>query len=345
MTIRLFAGLVSLSLVAAVNADLVALDDQQMQATSGAGLGFALEDFVFNSDSASLSVTGVNDSEGNPVTVNWSELYIMGEGSESGTISTPADIGSYLNPWVIRSVRGSADWDDSSTWHAGDYAAIGDDLGVLEFATSRYNSAYQDTRAYGTSCLMGAAAECSDYAALRRPGIDIGSRFEMILGNGRVDYLDFDFRGVYLDHSHIRLWSREDENGLAELNANAAIIFYAKELDVGVCGTGCDPAISTLNIDDFYLDLNLGYGEIQTLQFSSTSDGNFILELTKPNPAVLNVDTTDSDAMIAFYNEYYDNAPFSHISIGNIQSGADTVGGSIIRGFRAQYFKITSMDL
>ena len=111
------------------NAELQALDDVEMSSQSGAGLGFALQDFVFSTDDASLAVTGIEDGTGNEVGIKWDQFYIMGEGSQNGAVKKPVDIGSYLHPWVVRSVRGSSDWDgDPADFYTGDAPAIGDDV-------------------------------------------------------------------------------------------------------------------------------------------------------------------------------------------------------------------------
>lgn len=329
----------------AVHADLTHMDDQALGNSTAAGLGFALENFVLNSDSAELAVTGINDSTGSEVVVNWSKLYIMGEGSQGGEVEKPVDIGSYLNPWTIGSVRGTTDWDgDPSTHHSGEYAAIGDDIALIELNMERYDSVVQNTKSYVNTCLLANDPSCASMTEIRRNGMDIGSKFEFILPEGS-DFLDIDIRGAYFDGTSMRLWSRENVDGNSVLYADLDILFYAKEIDVGVCDSGCNEATSTLNIDNFYLDVNLGYGEIQPLIFDVTSDGHFELELTKPNPGPQGVDQTDSDAMIAFYNDFYANAPKSNVYIGNIQVGDNSAGEAIVRDMSIQYMKVTSQDL
>lgn len=333
-------------LAASAKADLQVMDDSQLADATGEGLGLVIEDFVFNSDSAVLTVSEINDASGNPVEIGWSELYIMGEGSQNGTAETPVDIGNYFNPWTISSQRGTADWSaGGEAVHSGEYAAIGDDLALLEFATSDYESPAQDTVSYVTDCVMGAASDCATRTAQRRSGADVGSRFRFAFASGREDVLDIDIRGMYVDGTHMRLWSSPDENGQSELSGNIRLALFAEELNIDVCNGVCNNTTSVLNIDNLLLDLNIGYGEIQPVKFSATSDGNFVLELTAPDPTPLGIDTTDSVAMQQFYDDYYANAPKSNIYIGNIQVGQNTVGETIVNGFRAQYFKITSMDL
>jgi len=194
-------------------------------------------------------------------------------------------------------------------------------------------------------CVYGNASDCSARSGDRRSGADMGSRFQYTFASGRTDVMNIDIRGLYVDGTHLRLWSRPDEEGASELSGNIRLALFAEEIDIDVCNSICNSGDSVLNIDNLLLDLNIGFGEIQPIKFSASSDGNFVLELTAPDPKRLGVDTSDADAMQQFYNDYYANAPKSNIYIGNIQVGANTVGETIVNGFRAQYFKITSMDL
>ena len=328
------------------NADLQALDDAEMSSQSGAGLGFALQDFVFSTDDASLSVTGIEDGSSNEVGIQWDQFYIMGKGSQNGSVRIPVDIGSYLNPWVVRSVRGSSDWDgDPADFYTGDAPAIGDDVAALQILTDVYTSAAQNTQQYVTDCIFDSATDCADRTAIRRDGADIGSRFTLDFADGSNHVWNIDMRGVYLDGSGFTLWSRPDQNGQSELLGQVNLSLLAEEFQIDTCGDVCTGTGSLLQIDQLYLGLNLGFGDIQPLKFSATSDGNFVLELSKPDPSSRGVDPTDSDAMLAFFNEYYANAPKSNIYIGEITVGNRTAGETVVNGFRAQYLKATSIDL
>ncbi|MDF1762335.1 MAG: hypothetical protein P1U57_02900 [Oleibacter sp.] len=338
-------GCTILSMNTQVNADLAQVTDQQLSDYTAAGLGFAIENFVLNSDSAVLKVTGINNAAGTEVPINWSELYIMGEGSQKGTVTTPTSIGSYLNPWAVRSVLGSADWDGNpATHHSGDYAAIGNDIALLEFATAQYDSSIQNTKQYVQSCIMAYDPSCVTKTSLRRAGMDIGSKFELLLPGGS-DYLDIDMMGVFVDGSSLRLWSRAENGAPSELLGQLNINFFAKQIDIGVCQSVCNESLSTLKISNLFLDLNIGYGEIQPLVLNATSDGNFELELRKPNPGPQGVNQNNSNSMIAFYNDYYSNVPKSNVYIGNVQVGNNTVGEQSIRDLSIQYMKFTSQDL
>lgn len=343
---KLTALVIGMSVGTHVFAELQALDDAEMSVQSGAGLGFALQDFVFNTDDASLAVTGIEDGGGNEVGIKWDEFYIMGEGSENGTVEKPIDIGSYLNPWVIRSVRGSSDWSgDPADYYTGDAPAIGDDVAALQILTDVYTSAAQNTRQYVLDCIFAASADCADRAAIRREGADIGSRFTLDFVDGTSHVWNIDMQGAYLDGSSFWLWSRQDQNGESELLGQLNLSLFAEKFQIDTCGDACTGTDALLQIDQLYLGLNLGFGDVQPLKFSATSDGNFVLELSKPNPGSQGVDPTDEDAMLEFFNDYYANAPKSNIYIGEITVGNRTAGETVVNGFRAQYLKATSIDL
>jgi len=195
----------------------------------------------------------------------------------------------------------------------------------------------------------------------RRGGLDIGASFEFVVdavdANGtssqRTDYIDINMKGLFVDGTSLRLWSAPDEEGVDEINAEIRLNLFIKELDISVCDPfvcGADPVAkeaSTLNLDNLFISLNLGYGETQPMRLSATSDGNFQFELTKLRPGP-DVDQNDQNSMQAFYDGYYENSPKSFISISDVRigSGPDaSLGRTTVDGLRAQYLKVTSRDL
>jgi hypothetical protein len=548
------------TIVMSANADLIAMKDNELGNATGEGLGFALEDFVLNSDGASLKVTGIEDSNGGEIDIDWTSFYIMGEGSEKGSINTPGQVGSYLNPWTIQTTRGSRGLQMSDPEYNERYAGIGYDVALLELATGDYENPVQNSEAFAQfskyqGCVYGndncldldidsngdsraeriiqqeiaqltgqkdlivgrytgndladlesaivdtynddinpleldveaekldVAAETTisnnafyripkderdefklslltipenctkwfgsyncesnaqedfadtvddvneqkeqlrdakkalnaalndasltgvgqsyltlindvdEYKSLcgytdslaacgdgiiarkektrsdvesisvalfngeaRRGGLDIGLTFEFSLnlagGGTRDDFLDIDMRGVYVDGTSLKLWSRpslDPASPGSELNAEVRLNLLIKELDIRACDdTSCSTEelreANTLNLDNLLLSLNLGYGDVQPLKFSATSDGQFQLELENPDPTnpYANPDNLSADK---FYEDYYKNAPKSFVHIGDVRVGDTSIGSSTISGFRAQYLKVTSRDL
>lgn len=541
------------------HADLVAMADNELGNATGEGLGFALEDFVLNSDGASLKVTGIKDSNGGEIDIDWTSFYIMGEGSEKGSITTPGNVGSYLNPWTVQTIRGSRGLSETDPDYVERYAGIGNDVALLDISTGVYDNPVQNSEAFGRfsqyqGCVYGnddcldldidlngdslaerliqqeinnlvaekdviltrytgndltdletaisntyandivpfenvveaekvdvanatnvaqvsyndmseaeraaisfltipdscsktlwgtyncdsneqedyavtvddvnaekselrdakkdlnaalndanltgvgqsyltlvndvdkykslcgytdTLAACSDgviarkeqtrsevesisvalsNGEARRGGLDIGLTFEFSLnlaeGGTRDDYLDVDMRGVYVDGTSLKLWSRPSLDATSpgsELNAEVRLNLFIKELDIRACDdTVCSTELlreaNTLNLDNLLLSLNLGYGDVQPLKFSATSDGQFQLELENPDPTnpYANPDNLSADE---FYEDYYTNAPKSFVHIGDVRVGNTSIGSSTISGFRAQYLKVTSRDL
>lgn len=539
---------------------LEAMTESELSATTGEGLGFALENFQLVSDGANLKVTGINSTDGQPIDINWTKLYVMGEGSEAGTVENGVDanIGSYLHPWVIRSVRGSRGLSEGEAGYNPDYMGFGEDIAVLEIATDFYNNPLQSTDSYGAfsyyqGCVWGtpgcdnseqvgdagvavqnnnsvydalllesqqirstysgntlsnlentrneryendlaaivedvddaqsivdsaiAAAEVAygqmnqterdqtefrsvppcqesrldlDYCngrernyvdslediadaqetlrrqkarlndaeseiipdvgvsyrqlladidrykslcgysdnigecenglvvetreiaadteqvsialangSARRSGLDIGSTFEFRIASvdetgletSRDDFLNIDLKGVFFDGTSFKLWSRPDADGLAELNGELRLNLFVKEIDISACATcssSDDIAANTLNLDNFFLSLRLGYGEVQPLKFSASGDGNFVATLDAPDHNNPYANPNGAKSAKEFYEDYYANAPKSFLYIGDVRVGSGpnaSLGSTTIEGFRAQYLKVESRDL
>lgn len=212
----------------------------------------------------------------------------------------------------------------------------------------------------------------------RRPGQDIGSRFrfEVINENkntGEItrveDFLSFELRGVYIDGSHFRLWSRENpDTGHDQLNAEISLRFFAKQYAISACGMECEidkddsQAVidqkvalrdsTALKLNNYLYDLNLGYGDIQPLKLDVTSDGNFLFTLDFPDFDTTGLPRTVENVQ-GFFNDYYDNAAKSNLIIGQVQLGAvpttgpnlGDLGGVRVVGLRAQYLRIESYDI
>lgn len=133
-------------------ADLKPLGDSELSAATGEGLGLVLEDFVFNADDAVTTVSGIANSQGEEILVKWTDLYIMGEGSNKGSIETPADIGTLAHPWTLSALPGS------------EISSVSDSLAVLQLAADKYTDPLNNTADYANwayyqelSCLSGGA--------------------------------------------------------------------------------------------------------------------------------------------------------------------------------------------
>lgn len=218
----------------------------------------------------------------------------------------------------------------------------------------QYESLCGDVGSTGAGCADGAIvirqaqrSKVADVAVgigsglTRRGGIDIGSKFEFDVfdsttNSTRKDFFDIDLSGVTLDGSYIRLWG----NG-GDLDGEINLKMFADSLSIATCGTGCNAAqvqASTLTGTNVFINLALGYGKAQPLKFNVTPDGQFEAELPKLK---YNVDP-NGDGHI----NYYQNAPKTSISIGNINLGGNTdLGGLTVDGLQFNYLKVSSHDL
>ena len=106
MRAAMIAGLALLALAGAGQA-MEALDDRELGEISGAGVGFFLDNFYYDQGSATARVTGLKDTQGNPLAIDFERAYIKGEGSQRGTLYTEASLGSPLHPFTLGVVSGA----------------------------------------------------------------------------------------------------------------------------------------------------------------------------------------------------------------------------------------------
>lgn len=131
-----------------------ALDDEALGQISGAGVGFFLDHFYYDQGSASAQVSGIRDSQGNDLSIDFERAYIKGEGSQRGTLDSEAQLGTPLHPFSLKVVSGAA----APTLPNGSQA--------LQLHTPTWSGPLNDTHQYGLwsyyqGCLYGEAG-CSD---------------------------------------------------------------------------------------------------------------------------------------------------------------------------------------
>lgn len=153
MSLRALLGL-SLSLWCVGAAAMQVLSDEQMGEVSGAGVGFFIDQFYYDQGTASARVTGVKDSQGSPLQIDFERAYIKGEGSQRGAVDTEATLGTPLHPFTLGVVSGAA----APTLPAGKQA--------LQLKTPTYSDPLNDTHQYGMwayyqGCLYGEPG-CTD---------------------------------------------------------------------------------------------------------------------------------------------------------------------------------------
>ncbi|MGQ7959232.1 hypothetical protein ACUTAF_16225 [Pseudomonas sp. SP16.1] len=153
MRARACSTLLLLALPALATA-MQALDDGELSQVSGAGVGFFLDQFYYDQGSATAQLSGIKDSQGNPLTVDFERSYVKGEGSQRGTLDSPAQLGTPLHPFSLR-VGGT---ELAPTLPGGTQA--------LQLRTPSWSDPLNDTHQYGLwayyqGCLYGEPG-CTD---------------------------------------------------------------------------------------------------------------------------------------------------------------------------------------
>lgn len=338
-------------------AELVALEDNELSAVQGAGIGFALEGILFDASQATITINDITNGSGQNVPIAVKEFYLGATGSNKGASLNPVNIGRLSQPFTIGLAKGE---DLRSLRADGAFVqTTPSNLSVLEFAFPAMING-----AGGQACIsgfVGAGSNCSSRASER---VDMGVRFDFQVAPNRVDVLNLDVTELVMDGSYLRLWG---DSSRAQLVGEARMNIFAKTMDLMSCAAGsancvsaAEQAARTIYLTNAYANVSLGYGKTQPLLFDVTSNGQFVLELPNPvlNPAnpSANVDTR-SGVGKARADDFYANVPRTNVFIGNLNfggtrpgagqvpSGGYNFGQSEIRGFSINYLKVTSRDL
>jgi hypothetical protein len=353
------ALLLGLALLAAgqVQAELVALEDSEMSAVQGAGIGFALEGILFDASQATITINDITNGSGQNVPISVKEFYLGATGSNKGAVLNPVDIGRLSQPFSIGLTKGE---DLRSRRDDGVLVqTTPNNLAVLEFAFPAMLSGTG-----GQACISGFAAAGSTCSSRATERVDMGIRFDFQVAPNRIDVLNLDVTELVMDGSYLRLWG---DSSRAQLVGEARLNIYAKTLELMSCAAGAANCVSaaeqaarTIYLTNSYANVSLGYGKTQPLLFDVSSNGQFVLELSNPvldplNPTA-NVDTR-SGVGKSRVDDFYANAPRTTIFLGNLNfggtrpgagqvpSGGYNFGQSEIRGLSFNYLKVTSRDL
>ena len=146
----LIKSVLPMTLVAGSAGAMDPMDEAELAAISGAGIGFFLDSFLYDQSDATARIEGFKDSNGNPVVIHLEDTYVKGQGSQRGSLDTLAAIGSPLHPFrlgVVDSTRASS-------------LPVGVD--ALQLMTPTWTDPLNDTHQYGLwafyqGCLFGDA--------------------------------------------------------------------------------------------------------------------------------------------------------------------------------------------
>ncbi len=349
----LSVALLSVSVMA--RAELVGLDDQELQAVDGEGIGFILEDFAFEAgtDVANgnrLDISGIKNKSGQDVVLSVSQLYIAGSGSNRGTnvIGNPVNLGRLLYPYNLELVDG-------------------DSIGIADKAVFEYSAPQRSVgSASGTNSILVLAKETR--AERRFPGrpaskgqrvdrvtgidtsvlnsrpserADFGIRFDLEVAGSLSQSLEAHARGAVVDGSYVRLWG--DNN---EMVGNLALKFFASDMVFYACDSAGSNCGRDVRFQNFVLESELGWGEEQPVTFKVNSGGNFTIEVGHRNTACADLNSSGGCSLGSTgYAGFYNNGPRSNIHIGNVSVGNSNFGSATISNMQIQYLRATSRDL
>lgn len=113
------------------------LNEAELGKISGAGVGFFVDNFLYDQAGATAQIGGLKDSAGNAVNINITKGYIKGEGSSRGANDVVANVGSPAHPFILDVATPT----EMPTLPAGKQA--------LRLRTPTYTDSLNDTRQYG----------------------------------------------------------------------------------------------------------------------------------------------------------------------------------------------------
>ena len=162
LSLSKLSGVLALAVLVSGSAGAMqAMSEDELGAVSGAGIGFFVDGFLYDQNTATAQVGGLKDSAGNAGTIDVTRGYIKGEGSRRGQDDVLASVGSPLHPFTLGVVSGSA----AANLPVGQQA--------LQLKTPTYSDPLNDTRQFGLwayyqGCVYGEVGCASANTAVTR---------------------------------------------------------------------------------------------------------------------------------------------------------------------------------
>ena len=348
--------LIALLSIGSVQAEMVAMQDEEMSEVQGAGIGFVLENILLDASQSNITINDITNGSGQNVPISVKEFYMAAAGSNKGATLNPTNVGRLAYPFALNLAKGEAlrSLREDGQW----VQTTPSNLSVLELTFPSLMTSG------GNACVSGfaeAGSNCSSRAAEK---VDLGIRYDFQVTAGRTDVLNFDIGELAMDGSYLRLWG---DSTRSQLVGEARLNIYAKTFELMSCAAGttncataAEQAARTIYLTNSYANVSLGYGKTQPLLFDVTSNGQFVLELPNPvkdpNNPTANVDTRSGIGQQRAV-DFYANAPRTNIVIDNLNAGGTRPGaGQVptggynfgrneIRGLSFNYLKVSSYDL
>lgn len=337
--------LMGMHLPFAAHADMAALSDADMATVNGQGIGMVMDNFVFShghdpANNKTFRITGITDTNGNPVTINVNQLYIARAGSNYGADLNPVNLGRLTNPYEMDLVNGDA-------------------IGLPGEAVLQFSAPTKVAAGTGYDCLDAAATlgsgDCSS-----RPGAagwengerpDLGLEMELQVGLNAPRNLNFHATSAVFDGSYLRLWGDGDNDKMA---AEFKLNFYTPELEISTCTQASQGCSSSIKMRDFEMELALGHTFQPLYLGADPVTGGMTIEIARItheyinniNAAGQSDGSAQGDAAFAFFQDFYSNPDYkSSIRVGEMDVGGVNLGSSRIEGIQIQYLNARFRDL
>lgn len=327
----------------AAQAELKALDDEELSSVDGAGIGFVLDKVLLDASNATITLNDINNGSGQNVPISVKEFYLGAIGSNNGANLNAVTIGRLDHPFALNLARGETlrTLNDAGQW----VQTTPNGVSVLEFMFP------ERLTTGGSACISGYSTGGNTCSSRASEKVDLGIRFDFQVAAGRTDVLNLDISELAMDGSYLRLWG---DKAKSQMVGEMRINLFAKSIQLMSCAAGsanCTTAEQqrdrTIFMSGAYATVALGYGKSQPLLFDVSSNGQFVLELQ--NPTASGTTTAQKQALA---DDFYANAPRTSIIInnlkvgtGNFSSGGYNFGYNEIGGLSINYLKVTSHDL
>lgn len=364
---RSLLSLLGLLSIASVQAEMIAMEDGELSAVQGAGIGIVLEQVLLDAgqntaNQATITINDITNVSGQNVPISVKEFYLGATGSNKGANLNPVTIGRLNHPFKLNLAKGE---ELRSLRDDGQFVqTTPSNVAVLEFAFP------ERLATGGNACISGFSAAGSNCSSRAAEKVDMGIRFDFnVVPGGRTDIINIDITELAMDGSYLRLWG---DSARAQLVGEARLNIFAKTLDIMSCATGAtncitatEQAARSIYLTNAYANLSFGYGKYQPLLLDVTSNGQFVLELPDPvlaagvNPLSPGAGAVDTRSGVGKTraDDFYANAPRTNIVIdnlnfggtrpgaGQVPTGGYNFGRSEISGMSFNYLKVTSHDL
>ena len=347
-----------------VLADLVALDDSDLGEVDGEGIGIVIEDFILNAGSeteggASVDISGFKNSTGQDVKLLVSQLYILGNGSNRGTVvdGNATNIGRLSNPFNVELINGN-------DVGVADKAVFEFSAPKLHGTTSTFTPTYfnqkgsaGDFTGFNTALFNDVTTTGS--RSSERP--DLGISLDLEVAGVKKQSLNTHVKALSLDGSHLRLWGGKELNDVGVLEGRMegelALNIYTSNLEFFACNSGDffgdSSCGASINFNNLAAELQLGWGSSQSATFEVDGSGNFVFEIKSlegicggSNTGIGGCTNNSGDQTTDVIERFYSaNGPSSNLYVGEVKVGGQSFGSSTISNLQIQYLKVTSHDL